>query len=40
MVANTPFSLSTDRVASGEMSDSVREQVIHMLHKLGFAPRG
>jgi hypothetical protein len=22
------------------MSDSVREQVIHMLHKLGFAPRG
>jgi hypothetical protein len=40
IVANTPFGLSTDWVASGEMSDGVREQVTHTLRELGFAPRG
>jgi hypothetical protein len=39
-VANTSFGLSTDRVASGEMLDGVREQVTHTLREFGFAPRG
>jgi hypothetical protein len=35
-----PFMLNTDRAASGEMSDGVRDQVTQMLRELGFAPMG
>jgi hypothetical protein len=40
VVALAPYTLNTDRVASGEMSDSVRDQVAKMLRELGFAPKG
>jgi hypothetical protein len=35
-----PFMLNTDRAASGEMSDGIRDQVTQTLRELGFAPRG
>jgi hypothetical protein len=35
-----PFMLNTDRAASGEMSDGVRDQVTRTLRERGFAPRG
>jgi hypothetical protein len=35
-----PYTLSTDRVANGEFSDNVRDQVAKTLRELGFSPKG
>jgi hypothetical protein len=33
-----PFTLNTDRAASGETTDNVRDHVTRMLRELAFAP--
>jgi hypothetical protein len=38
--AINPVMLNTDRVASGDISDSVRDQVTRTLRELGFMPKG
>jgi hypothetical protein len=39
-MAAPPYALSIDRVVSGEMSDSVRDQVTKTLCEMEFAPKG
>jgi hypothetical protein len=38
--ALAPYTLNTDRMESGEMSENVRDQVMRTLRELGFAPKG
>jgi hypothetical protein len=38
--AVAPYVLDTNRVASGEMLDNMRDQVTRMLRKLRFTPKG
>jgi hypothetical protein len=40
VMGNVSFILSTDWVASREMSDGIREQMTRTLLELGFAPKG
>jgi hypothetical protein len=39
MIADS-FTLNTDRAASGEMMNNMRDQIAHMLREIGFTPRG